>query len=52
MYLQIPSVAAYYGVVQAQSGHKDVARAPLERAAAAKLLPEENEMVRLARASL
>lgn len=51
-FLQIPSVAAYYGVVQAQSGHKDTAKAPLERAAAAKLLPEENEMVRLAKASL
>jgi Tfp pilus assembly protein PilF len=51
-FLQIPSVAAYYGVVQAQSGHKDAAKAPLERAATAKLLPEENEMVRLAKASL
>ncbi len=51
-YLQIPSVAAYYGVVQAQSGHKDVAKAPLERAAAAKLLPEEKEIVRVAMARL
>jgi tetratricopeptide (TPR) repeat protein len=51
-YLQIPSVAAYYGVIQAQSGHKDAAKAPLERAAAAKLLPEEKEMVRLAQARL
>ena len=51
-YLQIPSVAAYYGVVEAQSGHKDLAKAPLERAAAAKLLPEEKEIVRLAQARL
>ena len=51
-YLQIPSVAAYYGVVQAQSGHKDLAKAPLERAAAARLLPEEKEIVRLAQARL
>jgi len=51
-YLKIPSVAAYYGVVEAQSGHKDVAKAPLERAAAAKLLPEEMQMVRLAEARL
>jgi hypothetical protein len=51
-YLQIPSVAAYYGVVQAQSGHKDLAKAPLERAASAKLLPEEKEIVRLAQTRL
>src|SRR5208282_3207897 len=51
-YLKIPSVAAYYGVVQAESGHRDAAKAPLERAAAAKLLPEEKEIVRLARARL
>lgn len=51
-YLQIPSVAAYYGVVQEESGHKDAAKAPLERAAGAKLLPEEKEIVRLALARL
>jgi tetratricopeptide (TPR) repeat protein len=51
-YLRIPSVAAYYGVVEAESGHKDAAKAPLERAAAGKLLPEEKEMVRLAIARL
>ncbi|HEX3798995.1 MAG TPA: hypothetical protein VH413_09870 [Verrucomicrobiae bacterium] len=50
--LKNPSVAAYYGVVEAQSGHKDLAKAPLERAAAAKLLPEENAMVKVALASL
>ena len=51
-YLQVPSIAAYYGMVQAESGHKDAAKAPLERAAAAKLLPEEKEIVRLAKARL
>jgi Tfp pilus assembly protein PilF len=50
-YLKIPSIAAYYGVVEARAGHKDVAKAPLERAAAAKLLPEEKELVRLAMTS-
>ncbi len=51
-YLQIPSIAAYYGVIQAGSGHKDLARPCLERADQAKLLPEETKMVRLAKASL
>jgi hypothetical protein len=51
-YLQIPSIAAYYGVIQAQTGHKDRAKAPLERAESAKLLPEEKEMVRLAKNGL
>jgi len=47
-YLQIPSIAAYYGVIEARSGHKDLAKEPLTRAATAPLLPEEKEMVRLA----
>jgi predicted Zn-dependent protease len=51
-YLQIPSISAYYGVIQAQSGHKDLAKGPLDRAQMAKLLPEEKEMVRMAKASL
>jgi predicted Zn-dependent protease len=46
--LQIPWVAACYGVIEAQSGNKSAAREPLKRAQAAKLLPEEMEMVRLA----
>jgi tetratricopeptide (TPR) repeat protein len=50
--LQIPWVAACYGIIEAQSGHKDVARAPLERAQSARLLPEEMELVRLASSSL
>jgi predicted Zn-dependent protease len=51
-YLQIPSVAAYYGVVQARSGHKDLALAPLKLAGKAPLLPEEKEMVRTALSQL
>ena len=51
-FLQIPAVAAYYGVVQARSGHKDLAREPLTIAAKAPLLPEEKEMVRLAQNQL
>lgn len=51
-YLQIPSVAAYYGVIQAEAGHKDLARPYLDRANAGKLLPEESKMVQLARANL
>jgi predicted Zn-dependent protease len=51
-YLKIPSVAAYYGVIQAQAGHKDIARECIARAETAKLLPEEKEMVRQAKASL
>ena len=51
-YLQIPSVAAYYGVVQSQSGRKDLAKEPLKRAETAQLLPEERELVRLAKVGL
>jgi hypothetical protein len=51
-HLEIPSIAAYYGVVQASSGHRDVAKTPLERAEAAPLLPEEKEIVHLARSGL
>jgi predicted Zn-dependent protease len=51
-FLEVPSVAAYYGVIQAQTGHKEIAKAPLQRAESARLLPEEKEIVRLARAKL
>jgi hypothetical protein len=50
--LQNPSIAAYYGVIQAESGHTDAARQPLERAEAGSLLPEEKELVRVAKARL
>ena len=47
-HLKIPSVALYYGVVQAQSGQKEIAREALKRAEAGQLLPEERAMVQLA----
>jgi predicted Zn-dependent protease len=50
--LQIPAVAAYYGVIQAQSGHSDVAKESLKRAQAGTLLPEEKEIVQQAMAKL
>jgi predicted Zn-dependent protease len=51
-YLKTPSIAAYYGVVQAGAGHKDIAREPLKLAENSQLLPEEKEMVRVAEARL
>jgi predicted Zn-dependent protease len=51
-YLQIPSVALYYGVVQAQAGHKEMSREALKRAQAGKLLPEERAIVQLAEARM
>jgi predicted Zn-dependent protease len=51
-YLKNPSIAAYYGVVQAQTGHKDVAKEPLKLAEASRLLPEEKEIVRQAETRL
>ncbi|MGO8697765.1 MAG: hypothetical protein ACLQVY_08620 [Limisphaerales bacterium] len=50
--LRIPSVAAYYGVVQAQCGHRDVAKNSLARAETSKLLPEEKELIRRTKARL
>jgi len=51
-YLKNPSIAAYYGVVEAESGHKDEAKAALKVAKSARLLPEELELVRKAEARL
>ncbi|MBC8094639.1 MAG: hypothetical protein H7Y43_02395 [Akkermansiaceae bacterium] len=51
-HLEIPGIAAYYGTVQAHFGHKESALAALRRTEAAPLLPEEKEMVRLAKARL
>ncbi len=50
--LKVPSLAVYYGAIQAQTGHKDAAKAALDVAASAKLLPEEQELVRQAKARL
>jgi hypothetical protein len=43
--LQEPSLAAYYGVILAAAGDKAKAREYLKLGAAAKLLPEEKELV-------
>jgi len=51
-YMKIPSVAAYYGVIEAQAGHKEIARDCIARAETAKLLPEEMELIRQAKARL
>ena len=51
-YLKNPSIAAYYGVVQAQTGHKEVAKEPLKLAESSRLLPEEKEIVRQAETRL
>jgi len=51
-YLQVPTIAAYYGIVQAESGHKDLAKEPLHLAQRASLLPEEKELVHQATARL
>ena len=51
-YLQIPQVAVYYGIIQAKTGDKTLARAPLKTAETSNLLPEEREIVRLAAASI
>jgi len=47
-YLKIPSVALYYGAVQAQTGHKDMSREALKVAQNGQLLPEEKAIVQLA----
>jgi hypothetical protein len=51
-YLRIPSIAVYYGAIQVKTGHKDLAREPLTRAAKANLLPEERAIVNSAMAQL
>ncbi len=51
-YLKVPSLAAYYGTIQAELGHKTLARQTLGVAEQGKLLPEEKEMVEAAKAGL
>lgn len=51
-YLKNPSIAAYYGVVEAEAGHKAAAKEALKLANNARLLPEELELVRRAEAQL
>jgi len=50
--LREPAIAGFFGCIQAQAGNKELAKEPLERAESARLLPEEKEMVRLAKAGL
>lgn len=51
-YLKNPSIAAYYGVVEAETGHRDQAKAALKLAMSARLLPEELELVHKAETRL
>lgn len=52
-FLKIPAVAAYYGAVQVRAGHKETAKDAIAWADAAPvLLPEERELVRIAKAAL
>jgi tetratricopeptide (TPR) repeat protein len=51
-FLKIPGISVYYGVIQAQTGHKELAREPLTRASKANLLPEERAIVNSALAKL
>jgi predicted Zn-dependent protease len=50
--LKNPSIAAYYGVVEAETGHPTVAKEALKVAIGGRLLPEEMELVRKAEARL
>lgn len=51
-YLKNPSIAAYYGVVEAEAGDRNAAKEPLKLAETARLLPEEQELVRMAETRL
>ena len=50
--LHDPSIAAYYGILLAAAGQNDAATEYFGRAEKAKLLPEEEELVAKAKASL
>jgi Flp pilus assembly protein TadD len=50
--LQVPTIAAYYGVVLAAAGEREKARQYLARGAKAFLLPEERALLTKAEASL
>jgi predicted Zn-dependent protease len=50
--LKNPSIAAYYGVVEAQAGYKNAAKDALQVASKARLLPEEMELVKNAESRL
>ena len=43
--LQVPAIAAYYGIILAAAGEKELARTHLERGSQAFLLPEEKALI-------
>lgn len=47
-YLKIPTIALYYGIVEAESGQKEMAREALKCAGSGKLLPEQRTIMELA----
>ena len=51
-YLKIPSIALYYGIVQVESGRKEIAQDALKRAEAGNLLPEDRAIVQLAESKM
>ena len=51
-YLKNPSIAAYYGIVEAQTGNTKAAAPALIVAQTARLLPEESQLVQQARQRL
>jgi predicted Zn-dependent protease len=51
-YLKNPSIAAYYGIVEAQTGNTKAAAPALTVARTARLLPEELQLVQQAQARL
>ena len=51
-YLKNPSIAAYYGIVEAQTGNPKAAAPALKVAQTAKLLPEEMQLVHQAQEGL
>ncbi len=51
-YLKNPSIAAYYGIVEAQTGNAKAAAPALRVAQTARLLPEESQLVQQAQERL
>jgi hypothetical protein len=51
-YLKNPSIAAYYGIVEAQTGNAKAAAPALKMAQSARLLPEEKQLVQQAQKRL
>jgi predicted Zn-dependent protease len=51
-FLKNPSIAAYYGIVEANAGNENLAKGPLKLAESGRLLPEELKLVREAESRL